>query len=80
MPAAEDTLTRCPPRRAVIIGGTKVSMTWMGPIRLMSTSDFQWWWVSLSTVPQADTPAMFITTSIAGCAAWMSAPNSATAS
>ena len=41
-------------------------MTWIGPIRLMSTIDFQCSWVSWSTVPHAETPAMFITTSIAG--------------
>ena len=62
------------------MGGTKFSMTWIGPIRLMSIIDFQSRWVSLSTVPQADTPAMFITTSIAGPLAWMSAANAATSS
>ena len=50
-------------------------MTWIGPIRLTSTIDFQWSWVSWSTVPHAETPAMFITTSMAGWLAWMSAAN-----
>ena len=72
--------TARPPRRASTIGGTNASMTWIGPIRLMSIIDFQWSWVSRSTVPHAETPAMFITTSIAGWLAWMSAANWVTAS
>ena len=55
-------------------------MTWIGPIRLTSIIDFQCRWVSWSTVPHAETPAMFITTSIAGWLAWMSAANRATSS
>ena len=41
-------------------------MTWIGPIRLTSIIDRQCRWVSCSTVPHADIPAMFITMSIAG--------------
>ena len=36
-PAAEDTLTRRPPSPAATMGGTNVSMTWIGPIRLIAT-------------------------------------------
>ncbi|SKV22294.1 Uncharacterised protein [Mycobacteroides abscessus subsp. abscessus] len=39
IPAAEETFTIWPPLRALIIAGTKLSMTWMGPIRLMSTTE-----------------------------------------
>lgn len=56
-------------RLAATIGGTNVSMTWIGPIRLMATILLHCSWVSRSTVPQADTPAMLSTTSMAGCAA-----------
>ena len=55
-------------------------MTWIGPIRLMSIIDFQCSWVSWSTVPHAETPAMFITTSMAGWRVWMSAAKLATSS
>ena len=55
-------------------------MTWMGPIRLMETIDSQCRWVRWLTVPHADTPAMFITTSMLGWAPWMSAAKAATSS
>ena len=55
-------------------------MTWIGPIRLIATIELHCSWVSWSTVPQADTPAMFITTSMLGWRVWMSAPNAATSS
>ena len=41
---------------------------------------FHWSWLSRSTVPHAATPAMFITTSMLGWPAWVSAPNAATSS
>ena len=63
MPAADETLTRCPPRRASIIGGTSSSMTWIGPIRLTSTNRCQSLCSRLRTVPHVEMPAMFITTS-----------------
>ncbi len=55
-------------------------MTWIGPIRLTSIMERQCSWVSVSTVPHVETPAMFITTSMAGWPAWMSAAKPATAS
>jgi hypothetical protein len=62
------------------IGGTNVSMTGIGPIRLIATIVLHCSWVSRSTVPHAATPAMFSTTSMLGCLAWMSAANAATSS
>ena len=55
-------------------------MTWIGPIRLTSTIERQCVWVNLSTVPHAEMPATFITTSMAGWREWTSAANAATAS
>ena len=55
-------------------------MTWIGPIRLMSTMLRHCRWVSCSTVPQADTPAMLNTMSIAPWWAVTSAAKRATAS
>ena len=55
-------------------------MTWIGPIRLMATIDSQCRWLRWLTVPHADTPAMFITTSMLGWALWMSAAKAATSS
>src|SRR5256714_224803 len=63
IPAAEDTFTTWPPRPALIIAGTKDSSTWIGPIRLTSTTRRHWSCESLSTVPQTAMPAMFITMS-----------------
>ena len=49
-------------------------------IRLMEIIDSQCRWVRWLTVPHAETPAMFITMSMLGWAAWMSAANAATCS
>ncbi len=64
MPAADDTFTRWPPRPASTIGGTSVSITWIGPIRLTSIRRRQWWCSRLETVPHVEMPATFSTTSI----------------
>ena len=74
-------MTRCPPRPAATIG-TNASMTWIGH-QVMDTIDSSAGG-EMADRSQADTPAMFITTSMPGLgppiALWMSAANAATCS
>ena len=79
-PAAELTLTTCPPRPASIIAGTNACMTWMGPMRSTSTVRRQWARSRSWMRPHVEMPATFMTTSTAPTASCARPAKATTAS